>query len=298
MQGLGIRMGGRTLGTRGPIVPACRNRTRGRGAGFGVCAQAQSFWRRANLVGDAAGASFCRCRHSNSAAADHQAPARMARSLFRFDCQARRSICREAGSPNAGRSATGNGSRPGRMKWKDYVWPAIGLAAVVLSAWLLYGELRGISLDDVGEGLSAISLHQWLFAGAQLARRLCRARRLRPHRAPAHRQAGFLALHHALLVHHLCAVAQYRRLGAVGRGDPLPRLRLARAVGVGGRHPGGGLLVHLRAGHGDAFRAGPGAAAVDRQPLLRRRAARRRLRARRGAARAGRRSTCSAACFT
>ncbi len=50
------------------------------------------------------------------------------------------------------------------MKWKDYVWPAIGLAAVVLSAWLLYGELRGISLDDVGDGLFAISLHQWLFA--------------------------------------------------------------------------------------------------------------------------------------
>lgn len=50
------------------------------------------------------------------------------------------------------------------MKWKDYVWPAIGLLAVALSAWLLYDELRGMSLDDVGDGLSAIPLHQWVLA--------------------------------------------------------------------------------------------------------------------------------------
>jgi uncharacterized membrane protein YbhN (UPF0104 family) len=52
------------------------------------------------------------------------------------------------------------------MKWKDYAWPAIGLAAVALSVWLLYQELRGISLADVGEGLAAIRLHQWLLAAA------------------------------------------------------------------------------------------------------------------------------------
>ena len=50
------------------------------------------------------------------------------------------------------------------MKWKDYVWPAIGLAAVALSAWLLYEELRGISVSDIGDGLAAISLHRWLLA--------------------------------------------------------------------------------------------------------------------------------------
>ncbi|MET0576258.1 MAG: lysylphosphatidylglycerol synthase domain-containing protein [Mesorhizobium sp.] len=50
------------------------------------------------------------------------------------------------------------------MKWKDYVWPAIGLVAVALSAWLLYKELRGISLDDVGDGLVAIQWHQWILA--------------------------------------------------------------------------------------------------------------------------------------
>lgn len=50
------------------------------------------------------------------------------------------------------------------MKWKDYVWPAIGLVAVALSAWLLYKELRGLSLDDVGDGLAAIQVHQWILA--------------------------------------------------------------------------------------------------------------------------------------
>jgi glycosyltransferase 2 family protein len=52
------------------------------------------------------------------------------------------------------------------MKWKEYVWPVIGLAAVALSVWLLYHELRGISLDDVGDGLMAISWHRWLLAAA------------------------------------------------------------------------------------------------------------------------------------
>ncbi|BCH26369.1 membrane protein [Mesorhizobium sp. L-8-10] len=50
------------------------------------------------------------------------------------------------------------------MKWKDYVWPAIGLAAVAFSGWLLYGELRGISASDVIAGFQAIPLHRWLLA--------------------------------------------------------------------------------------------------------------------------------------
>lgn len=51
------------------------------------------------------------------------------------------------------------------MKWKDYVWPAIGLAAVAFSGWLLYGELRGISAEDVIAGFQAIPLHRWVLAG-------------------------------------------------------------------------------------------------------------------------------------
>lgn len=50
------------------------------------------------------------------------------------------------------------------MKIKDYIWPVIGLAAVAISAWLLYHEWREISLDDVWDGLTAIPLHGWILA--------------------------------------------------------------------------------------------------------------------------------------
>ncbi|WP_099558677.1 lysylphosphatidylglycerol synthase transmembrane domain-containing protein [Hartmannibacter diazotrophicus] len=52
------------------------------------------------------------------------------------------------------------------MKVMDYVWPIIGLGAVVLSAWLLYQELRGISFTDVIDSLAAIPAHNWLLAVA------------------------------------------------------------------------------------------------------------------------------------
>lgn len=51
------------------------------------------------------------------------------------------------------------------MKWKDYVWPVVGLAAVVFSGWMLYNELRGISASDVLDGFAAIPPHRWLLAG-------------------------------------------------------------------------------------------------------------------------------------
>lgn len=50
------------------------------------------------------------------------------------------------------------------MKWKDYVWPVIGLVAVAFSAWLLYGELRGISASDVVASFQAIPFHRWVLA--------------------------------------------------------------------------------------------------------------------------------------
>ncbi len=57
------------------------------------------------------------------------------------------------------------------MKWKDYVWPVVGLAAVVFSGWMLYNELRGISASDVIDGFAAIPPHRWLMAafGALIA---------------------------------------------------------------------------------------------------------------------------------
>lgn len=52
------------------------------------------------------------------------------------------------------------------MKWKDYIWPAIGLGAVTISVWLLYKELRSISLEDVIDSLAAITLKQWLLSAS------------------------------------------------------------------------------------------------------------------------------------
>ena len=45
-------------------------------------------------------------------------------------------------------------------------WPVIGLSVVVFSCWLLYRELRGISLDDVLDRLAAIPPHRWALVTA------------------------------------------------------------------------------------------------------------------------------------
>lgn len=50
------------------------------------------------------------------------------------------------------------------MKWKSYIWPVVGLCAVGFSVWLLYHELRGISIEDVGDGLAAIPIRGWVAA--------------------------------------------------------------------------------------------------------------------------------------
>lgn len=47
------------------------------------------------------------------------------------------------------------------MNFKRYFWPAVGLAAVAFSVWLLLDELRGISLDDVWDSLVAIPSDRW-----------------------------------------------------------------------------------------------------------------------------------------
>ncbi|CAN7466708.1 lysylphosphatidylglycerol synthase domain-containing protein [Rhizobium sp. LjRoot30] len=52
------------------------------------------------------------------------------------------------------------------MSLRKYVWPVIGLAAVVFSIWLLYRELRGLSLNDMIASFRAIPLHHWLLSGA------------------------------------------------------------------------------------------------------------------------------------
>lgn len=44
---------------------------------------------------------------------------------------------------------------------KEFIWPLIGFAAVIVSGWLLYRELRGLSLADVWTSLSSIPPHRY-----------------------------------------------------------------------------------------------------------------------------------------
>lgn len=48
------------------------------------------------------------------------------------------------------------------MKLKDAVWPIIGGLAVIVSCWLLYREIRGLSLEDIWASFVAISTAQWI----------------------------------------------------------------------------------------------------------------------------------------
>lgn len=49
-------------------------------------------------------------------------------------------------------------------KKSDIAWTVIGLAAVALSCYLLYQQIRHISLSDLTSSLHAITLHNWLLA--------------------------------------------------------------------------------------------------------------------------------------
>jgi glycosyltransferase 2 family protein len=44
----------------------------------------------------------------------------------------------------------------------DYVWPVVGLGAVVLASWALWKEIRGLSIADVETALWAIAPLHWI----------------------------------------------------------------------------------------------------------------------------------------
>lgn len=46
----------------------------------------------------------------------------------------------------------------------DYIWPVVGVLAVVFSFWLLYQELRWLSAQDILDSLYAITPRQYLLA--------------------------------------------------------------------------------------------------------------------------------------
>lgn len=51
------------------------------------------------------------------------------------------------------------------MTLKKLIWPAVGTLAIVLSGWLLYRELRGLSLADLADSLAAIPASGWILSG-------------------------------------------------------------------------------------------------------------------------------------
>lgn len=59
----------------------------------------------------------------------------------------------------------------GSAIFRKYGWPVLGLVVVAISIYLLYRELRGLSLDDLGDSFEAITWRHWLLslAGAVFA---------------------------------------------------------------------------------------------------------------------------------
>ncbi|KAB1075109.1 lysylphosphatidylglycerol synthase domain-containing protein [Methylobacterium planeticum] len=50
-------------------------------------------------------------------------------------------------------------------KISEFIWPIIGIGALIVSGWLLYRELKDISIADIETSLAAIPSHRFLLAG-------------------------------------------------------------------------------------------------------------------------------------
>ena len=59
------------------------------------------------------------------------------------------------------------------MNKRDLIWSLVGIGAVVLSCWLLYHEVRNISLDEIADSLRAIANGSWLMAALATAGAYC-----------------------------------------------------------------------------------------------------------------------------
>ena len=55
----------------------------------------------------------------------------------------------------------------------DVLWPIVGLGAVAFTSWLLFKELRGLSLAQVEDAVGAISPLRWALAAASTAAAYC-----------------------------------------------------------------------------------------------------------------------------
>ena len=50
------------------------------------------------------------------------------------------------------------------MTLNKLIWPLVGASAIVFSVWLLYHELRGLSIAELADSLAAIPLSGWLLS--------------------------------------------------------------------------------------------------------------------------------------
>lgn len=50
------------------------------------------------------------------------------------------------------------------MALKKFIWPLVGVITIAFSVWLLFGELRGLSFDEIADSLSRIGPLSWLMA--------------------------------------------------------------------------------------------------------------------------------------
>jgi uncharacterized membrane protein YbhN (UPF0104 family) len=55
------------------------------------------------------------------------------------------------------------------MNKRDMAWSMVGIVAVIFSCWLLYNEVRNISLAYITHSLQAISASNWILAGLATA---------------------------------------------------------------------------------------------------------------------------------
>lgn len=51
-----------------------------------------------------------------------------------------------------------------KKHWDRWGWPAIGLAVVAISVWLLFREVRDLSLEELGDSLAAIPPTGWVLS--------------------------------------------------------------------------------------------------------------------------------------
>ena len=141
---------------------------------------------------------------------------------------------------------------------RDFAWPVIGFLAVVVSGWLLFHELRGLSLEAVWTSLTSIPPHRYLLAAAST---LVAYAALAGYDRIALLHLG--VRHISWLFVSLCSFTTYalsHNIGASVFSGAMVRYRaystkgLERGASRRARRP---VLVHLRPRHDPARRPRP-----------------------------------------